>query len=396
MNIRKTALKILKKVIRDQAYANIEMRNILNEIPVMNRPFITALVNGVLREYDFLNYQINLYADKCDFDNRLIIICALYERFYMNKKAYAVNNEYVNLARNQYSKAFINALLRKINKLEKCSEENINVSLPLFVYNLLKAQYQDDDFKMILKNFKKERIVYYHLNHKLATYDDLDFSYIKINEDIFISEERIMDSPEYQRGYFYVQDINSAELVKHLRLENTNKFLDACSAPGSKLFNALDIIDDNDAYANDLHPHRVDLIKKRAEELGFLNVHYSVMDACELKDYYDFKFDRILLDVPCSGLGVIGRRPDIKFHVSSESLDELQALQKKILYSVFKLLKDDGLLLYSTCTLNRKENDKQIAAFIKNNNDFELVEESTIINEDGDCFYYALIKKVIM
>ncbi len=106
------------------------------------------------------------------------------------------------------------------------------------------------------------------------------------------------------------------------------------------------------------------------------------------------RFDRILLDAPCSGLGVIGRKPDLKFHITPESLDELQQLQFELLESIDPLLKQEGILLYSTCTLNKKENARLTGRFLKQHENYSLLEEDTIINELGDCFYYAKMRKV--
>ena len=101
-----------------------------------------------------------------------------------------------------------------------------------------------------------------------------------------------------------------------------------------------------------------------------------------------------MLDAPCSGLGVIGRKPDLKFHVRPESLDELEKLQLELLHGVKELVKTDGIILYSTCTLNRKENDRLVRKFLNEEERFELLEEDTIINDKGDAFYYAKIKRV--
>ena len=193
--------------------------------------------------------------------------------------------------------------------------------------------------------------------------------------------------------YFYIQDINSGELVSHLELSENDIFIDVCSAPGSKLFNALETIKTQNAYSNDVHEKRVDLIKKMAQRLGHEGVHYSCCDGRKLKDTLDVKFDKILLDAPCSGLGVIARKPDLKFHIKPENLDELQMLQYELLCSTSEILNEKGVILYSTCTLNKKENEKQIAKFLNEHKEFVLDEQNTIVNELGDCFYYARIRK---
>ena len=127
--------------------------------------------------------------------------------------------------------------------------------------------------------------------------------------------------------------------------------------------------------------------------LGFKGIRYYCGDGCELKDKLDQRFDKIMLDAPCSGLGTIGRRPDLKYHISPESLDELEELQGRLLDGVKDLLKEGGILLYSTCTLNKKENRKQVDKFLDKNKGFVLEKDDTIINDDGDCFYYAKMVK---
>ncbi|MBR5754482.1 MAG: rRNA methyltransferase, partial [Erysipelotrichaceae bacterium] len=136
------------------------------------------------------------------------------------------------------------------------------------------------------------------------------------------------------------------------------------------------------------------LIRKMAEKLGYEGINYLCSDGRKLNETLKMQFDRIMLDAPCSGLGVIGRKPDLKFHVRPESLDELQKLQSELIRSMDPLLKTDGIMLYSTCTLNRKENNVLVRRFLDEHPNYGLLEEDTIINGYGDAFYYAKLKKV--
>ena len=396
MNQRELALQILHKTIADESYSNLLMRTELNKIDLVQRAFVTNIVNGVLRKYEFLIYQFEGdISNKTSLDTRLIIAMALYERFVLKEKDYVVNNEYVSLGKNKYEKAYINAILHKIKTLKRADKENVNACLPEWLYNLLAKQYDKDELRRILYVYQQIPKIYYRLNKNKCSYDDLKNLDIEIiNEDSFTSNKNLLRSEEYKKGYFYIQDFNSASLYKHLKLEKDNTLLDVCSAPGSKLFNCLDIIEPRNAYANDFHMHRVELIKKMADKLGFENINYLNYDGRTIKDNVNKKFDRIMLDVPCSGLGIIGRKPDLKFHIKPNSLDELQKLQYEILSSMDEILNVNGILLYSTCTLNKKENSKQISRFLSENDQYVLLEEETIINEFGDCFYYASMKKV--
>lgn len=396
MNQRETALEILYKTIKEESYSNLLMRRELEKLPQIQRAFTTNLVNGVLRKYEYLSYQ---FRDEIKPDTtlrvRLILCMALYERFCLKEKDYVVNNEYVELGKNRHEKAFINALLHKIKNLKEAEDPWIRYNLPEWIYRLLSSQYDEETLKKILSVYQKIPSVYYRINKKKCRMQDLEKLNINVmNEDIFTAEDNLLTTEEYKKGYFYIQDYNSASLYRHLDLKENNTLLDVCSAPGSKLFNCLDILKPENCYANDLHENRVKLIQKMAEKLGYVGIHYLNQDGRKLKDILDLQFDRIMLDAPCSGLGVIGRKPDLKFHVRPESLDELEKLQLELLNSVKDLIKEDGIILYSTCTLNRKENDRLVRKFLNEDGRYRLLEEDTIINEEGDAFYYAKIKRV--
>lgn len=396
MNQRQLAHEILYKTIKDESYSNLLMRKELEKIEPIQRAFVTNLVNGVLRKYEFLQYQFkNELTATTSFKLQLVLCMALYERFFLNEKDYVVNNEYVELCKNKYDKAFINAVLHKITEAKLTNIAYVKYCLPEWLYNLLSSQYDEDTLLRILDVYQSVPNIYYRINRKKCSYNDLkDLDINIINEDIFTSEKNLLHTSLYKEGYFYVQDFNSSSLYRHLDLQPTNSLLDVCSAPGSKLFNCLDILNPVNCYANDIHEHRVELIKKMADKLGYKEINYLNYDGVEIKDHLDKKFDRIMLDVPCSGLGVIGRKPDLKFHIKPEDLDELQNIQLDLLNANAELLKVGGILLYSTCTLNRKENDRLIRRFLSYALDYSLIEEQTIVNDMGDCFYYAKLTKV--
>ena len=390
MTERQLALEIIYKTISDNSYTNLLMRHKLNEIESSKRPFVTNLVMGVLKKYDYLLFLLKDYIkDNTSTKNKVILTMALYEKIYLNKASY-IFNEYVSFANNDYDKAFINAILHNDIKVIKSDNSYINESLPKWLYGLLSKQYNNDELSKILDNYQRIPTIYYRINHhKKLSIKDINF----INKDIFTSNNNLLNSNEFKEGQFYIQDINSASLYENLDLNENDYLLDVCSAPGGKLFNCLDIVKPSNAYANELHANRLELIKKKASVLGFEGIHYINYDGRDLNKHFKKKFTKIILDVPCSGLGTIGRKPDLKYHIKPENLDELQVIQSELLDSIKDLLEDEGILLYSTCTLNKKENSKQIEKFLANNTNFKLLKEDTIINEFGDCFYFAKLTK---
>lgn len=391
MNQRELIVDILWHTFKDDTYSNLMMRKSLSVLKPEQRPFVTEVVNGVLRNKELLEYQfLDKINEKTTVKNKVIIMAALYERFFLNEKDYVTCNEYVNITKEE-NKAFVNAILRNTKEFKKADKEYINLSIPEWIYNLISKQYKEES-KFIFGNYLKPTKVYYHINNEKASFEDLSRLNInKINDYMFTSDENILRSDEFLRGYFYVQDINSIKIVEALNLQKEDTFLDLCSAPGTKLFNALDYIDEENAYANDIHEHRVELIKNKAKVLGYEKINYLNEDASSLS--LDIKFDKILIDAPCSGLGVIRRKPDIKYHIKPTDLDKIESIQTSILDNSVNLLKENGTIVYSTCTLNKKENSKQIEKFLLKHNEFKLEKEETILDPLGDFFYYAVLKR---
>ena len=392
---RLIALNILRKTISDESFTSLLMRKELEKLEKVQRPFVTNIVQGVLKNYELLEYNVNLYVRKTSLTNKLILMMALYERYFLKEKEYAVNNSYVELSKTKYDKSFINATLRNIRELKYSDNEWINVSLPEWLYKLIKKQYPDD-YRTVIENYHSVHKTYYRLNPNKTDFDYLKDKYdIEIMENnVFISKQNLINTDDFSNGFFYIQDINAAKLTSVLKLKEDYTLLDVCSAPGSKLFNTLELLQDSNTFSNDLNSTRLELIKKKALILGYKNINFLNCDGRYLNSKLNMKFDVIMMDVPCSGLGVIGRKPDIKFHIKPENLDELQNIGYEILNNCSKLLKEDGQILYSTCTINRKENEKQIEKFIKNNPEFKIIEEKTIIESYGDLFHYCLLSRV--
>ena len=392
---RELAYQILKDVMINNDYANLSLRRTLKDVPLIKRAFITELVYGVLRNFDLLLYQFtSLIKDNTQLKIKLILAMAAYEKYFLNQDPYVYVNEYVKLA-HKNTKGFINATLRRLNaQMLYAKDEYINHSLPKWLYELLRKQYSKDDLDYFMTNLNKEPKVFYRLNphKKLANPNDLSIT--MLDERMFIAKDNLVNTREFKDGYFYVQDYNSSFITDYLDLRADDSFLDLCSAPGSKLFNALEIV--NKAYANDLYEHRLKLIKDKAQCLKVDDkITYLNLDASTIDDRYIECFDKILLDAPCSGLGVLKRKPDLKYHLKPTDLDDLIVLQKKILKTAYAYLKKGGTLVYSTCTLNTKENDRQIKDFILSHEDMKLLDDTIIRKrDDSDYFYVAkLVKK---
>lgn len=397
---REIAYQILCEAFRGEKFANLAMQRDLQELPEQQRPFVTDLVNGVLRRFLWLRYQFTQHLRKeTRLELQVILAMAFYERIYRKEKNYALVNEYVNLASDK-EKGFVNAVLRKENPILEPKGMNVETlsirySLPVWIVKMFQKQYESDDFMYLLEDAQKEASVIYRRAPLRASKEEIERKYCVIFDDdyAFTSEKNLLNTVDFKTGKFYVQDRNAMKIVSMLDLKHNSMFLDLCSAPGTKLYNALEIVKEENVYSNDVNSIREELVKKRAVQLGYEKVNYSSEDGRLLAKKYPQKFDRILLDVPCSGLGVLKRKPDLRYRLRPENLDVLQELQKELLEAAVEMLQEGGVLVYSTCTLNRKENDKQIKTFLENYPNFQLIEEKLFIREEGDHFYAAKLMK---
>lgn len=393
---RELAYQILVSSLIEGQYANIILKNTLKNIEVNQRAFVTELVYGVLRNYLLLNYQfLSFLKGKTRKEDKIILSMAAYEKYFLEHPDYVYTNEYVKLAKNKIAKGFVNAVIRKLpDSIQYADDESVNYSLPKWIYEMLKAQYSTSDLQFYLHTLNQEPELYYRLNPKKCSFSDLHLPYEAIDHRMFISDKNLINTSEFRKGYFYVQDYNGSFIVDYLDLKADDIFLDACSAPGSKLFNALEKIDPSNAYANDLYPHRLKLIKDKAAIFGYDKINYLNMDISVPDEKYFNFFDKILIDAPCSGLGVIKRKPDLKYHLKPEDVDDIMVLQSKILNTVSSYLKNGGIMVYSTCTINTKENKRMILKFIKDHPKFELLTDEMLQKEvSSDYFYVAKLLK---
>ena len=215
---------------------------------------------------------------------------------------------------------------------------------------------------------------------------------------LIYTKGNIASCEEFKKGLVTIQDESAQLVAEFMDPQPNDVILDMCAAPGSKTTHLGAIIKNQGVIkALDIHEHRVDLIKRNARRMGIICIDALCADATDLNDTFEKEsFDRILLDGPCSGYGVIARKNDIKYHMKSDDMDSCIKIQKELLDSATIYLKVGGTLVYSTCTLNKKENEKQIEAFLARHDNFKLIDEKTIFpfeyNSDG--FYMAKLEKL--
>ena len=406
MNARKYIITILKQVIYEDGFASLLLRKNREMFSEEDNAFISETVYGTLRNYYLIEKQWqSLVTSKVRRDTVLILDMSIYHLFFLDKiPDYAVIHEAVELSEKR-DKAFVNALLRKISQrgLIQSNEDTLealseNTSHPLWILQLWNAHYGYEITKRIAEFNQTRSIVYGRINTLKCAKEVLekDDKVHFINDDVFTYDGILTNSDYFKKGEVIIQDLSSSLIPKVLDVSRNMTVLDACSAPGTKTQEiAMFMQNEGEIIAQDIYEKRVQLIDHLMLKTGVSIVKTKVQDSSVLNEEYINKFDRVLLDAPCSGLGDLRHKPEIRFHLKPDNIDELTSLQKKLLEVNGQYVKEGGILVYSTCTLNKKENEKQIQTFLKNHSEYELIEEKTLFPyiENSDGFYYAKMRR---
>lgn len=417
---RKIALKVLLE-IRESAYSNITLNKFLKEadLSVADKSLATACVYGVLDRTITLDYVLSQHIKTPLKKVHPVALeslrLALYQIMYMDKiPDSAAVNEAVKLIKNSKQKhlsGFVNGVLRSILRSEiKLPDGNdtkslsVKYSCPEWIVESFISDYGIDDTIALLEysllappvtirvntvNISLESLIDKFNNEGISTKKCQLDGALEIVGGIDVTK-----SAAYRDGNFHVQDIASQTAVSILNPNSQEKVLDICAAPGGKTFTMAQYMNNKGKIiACDLYEKRVDLIAKGAKRLGLKNIEVCQNDAMIINEKFG-GFDAILCDVPCSGLGVIRRKPEIKCKDIDEYTDITQ-IQSKILENCATYLNGNGRILYSTCTLRKCENEGVINAFLDKHSSFELKYQHTFMpHKDGsDGFYCALLEK---
>ena len=420
-NARKIALKALCDVRSGGAYSNITLNKYLseNDLSSSDKAFATALFYGVLDRTITLDFILSRYIKtplkKVSSDALENLRIALYQIMYMDKIPHsAAVNEAVKIIKNSKYKhlsGFTNGVLRNILREgtalpsdTDAKSLSIIYSCPEWIVNSFLDDYGLDNTVSLLEYSLQTPPVILRVNTLKTTADDLidilsqeniSAKYAKIENALELTcGIDVTKSVAYSKGLFHVQDIASQTVVNILSPSENERVLDVCAAPGGKTFTMAQYMQNKgEIIACDLYDKRTNLIKKGAFRLGITNIKAIQNDATVKNDEFG-SFDVILCDVLCSGLGVIRRKPEIKYKDISE-YDDITVIQSKILETASNYLKDNGRILYSTCTLRKCENEDVIERFLDKYPQYELKYQRTFMPHiDGsDGFYCALLQK---
>ena len=400
MKEREVAYNLLKQIVLEGQFSNIALRSERNVTPL-----VTQLVYGTLRNYRLVRYVWNKYATGRTANQLAVLLdMAVYELLFTAKPAYATINEIVEIAKKIKKGAYsslVNAILHKVSKADlQVDDLAIATSHPDWLVRMWQAHYGKEVAEQIcLEDLSEPRLALRVNTMKTSSEQLLKDSHFQKGqvESCLYYEGNILESEAYKNDLVIIQSESSQQVVSQLDLKEGMRVLDLCAAPGTKsLQMAMAMQDRGTVISNDLYDFRVELIRKNAERYGLKSIETVCHDGTTISEIYPQQsFDAVLLDGACSGLGTLKHKPEIKQNVKPEDIDDLLDLQKRLLHEAAKMVRKDGILLYSTCTLNRKENEKQIENFLNEHADYQLISQRTIMPMEyhSDGFYWAKLKR---
>lgn len=412
---RQLVLEILLKFKQEQSYLNLTINQYFKRYSLtrQQKDFITRVVYGTVQNMLLLEYILkpHLHMRVKAFEKMLLLMSIYQHEMMDNIPDYAIINEAVELAKKKKgmkTARFIHAILQNVfqssyqlDDLPPLERLSIETSHPLWLVKMLNKQYGYEETVRICQAFLDVpghcARVNTLLTSQVEMLQDDKWQKAKLSPDgLYYREHHIASTEAFVKGYVTIQD-ESSQLVARLLNPNAEDYvLDMCAAPGSKTSHLAMLMQNQGCIeAYDLYEHKIELIKQQMERLHVINVKTHVGDATMLKEIYPAQtFDKILCDAPCSGLGVLARKPEIKYHDSS-AMDEIMAIQEKLLENAYFLLKKGGNIVYSTCTINKKENEKQIEKFMIKYPDMKKRKELTILpyQYHSDGFYMCLLEK---
>ena len=395
MNARTLAYNAVLKTIKEKSYSNLTIDSLLKEsdLSFKDKQFASRIFYGILERKLTLDYQIKALTkkevNKLDAEVLVALELGLYQILYMDSVPdSAAVNESVTIIKKSKKKSasgFVNGVLRNFLRSgkelilpeDRYKKAEVLYSVPTDIIKLWERDYDFDTAILFAKEFLKEKPLNIRVNTLKISSDELlkklpEAKMHTIVTDCITMRNQgsVASLSGFNEGKFYVQDASSQLCAMAVDPKEDEKILDLCAAPGSKSFTVAQLANDKaKVYSFDLHNHRVKLISDGAKRLGITSITAMQGDATKFNPDL-CGADKVLCDVPCSGLGIIGRKPEIKYK-AIEEINNLKDIQLSILENGSKYLKSGGVLVYSTCALNKAENEQVTEEFLKRNPDFK-------------------------
>ena len=419
MDVRKLALEAINKILEKGGYSNIVINEYLSkyELTKEDKALFTILVLGTVEKKISIDYYLQDYLTKKQKTWVLNLLrMGVYQLVYLNIPEHVVVNETVNVAniKDKYIGKFVNAVLRNflrnplksIDNLGELDYLSIKYSYPKWLVAYLLKDYDSQTVIKIFEENEDKKKTSIRINNlksnydevaKILTNDGIEFSRHELVNNGLVVNKSIVNHSLFLSGKVTIQDIASQKVSEVLNPSKGSIVLDICSAPGGKTSHLADIMNNTgEIHACDVHEHKLKLMKTNFKRLGVENVKLQLIDGRMIKDHVKSgAFDYILADLPCSGLGVLGHKVDVKYNINIESIEEIIKLQEEILNSTADLLKVGGYYVYSTCTINKAENEEQVKKFLESHLNYEKIEEHVYLPFEyhTDGFYICKMRR---
>ena len=431
-NLRVIVFDSLMECLKNGRKSHILIKDVLDKYDYLDntdKNFIKKLFEGTIEKMITLDHVLDECSSKpmskCKFEIKLILEMAAYQILFMDRVPdSAACDEAVKLCKKKSREelsGFVNGVLRalvrrkdellKFDSIEPLSTRmSVKYSVPEWIVSMMIKEIVGKDPVKADKFFKAltdKRPTVVRITDKdkesdiLSKWDKKKINYVKSekSERVYrlFDHGSVSEIPGFGEGLLYIQDESSMMAVKEAVsfCSNAKTMLDLCSAPGGKGIYALELLGrDAEGILADVSEEKVALINDNLQRLNIKNATSVINDATILKEEFIDRFDMVIADVPCSGLGVISRKSDLKYNISNEGMAEICKLQKDIVDKAMGYVKKEGILLYSTCTLHKAENEK-MRAYIMDKGGFELLSEKRLCpdSDDTDGFFFAVFKK---
>ena len=381
--VREKVAQILTDIEKDDTYLQLALKKELDTLEAKDKGFANELIYGTIKWRLRLDYVLDQFSKtpvkKMKPFVRQLMRMSVYQILFLDKvPASAAINEAVKIMHKRKMSnlsGFVNGVLRNIDRNKsEITYPNLSVyySIPEWIITRWMKYYGEMETKAICESLSQRARVCIRINTLKTTKDKvkalLPEEGITVLEEGFLPESLyihapsgIHHSPSFKAGLWTVQD-ESAMLVGHvLGPEKGDEILDVCSAPGGKTVHLAELMqNEGHIIGADIHEHKIELIEKNAKRLGAFIVEGKLQDGMLINEDWKEKFDKILLDAPCSGLGIIKRKPDIRYAKDETAIRDINNIQRKLLKNAINYLKKDGILVYSTCTLTQEENQNMV------------------------------------
>lgn len=433
VNLRKVSLEIVVKVMEDRNFLNEVLGDTLNKYKYLEkgkRSYISRITRGVVERFIELDAYISAYSNtkpnKLNPNIRNILRLAIYElRYFDSIPESATVNEYVKLSGKcapSRLKGFVNGVLRSMirDDFKKANLTNSeSLSMPKWLYDKFQEEYGCAD--EICKAFLEPNLITIRVNLTKCTpsllRDRLENEGVKVTQIPNIEYGFFLENVDYlekldsfKEGLFYVQDLSSMMVGVKSGIKAGDTVIDVCAAPGGKSLHMAELLDVYEKkeysqiepelihrghiYSYDISEDKVNLIKENIDRAGLSNITASVKDATVYDERLKDKADIVIADLPCSGLGIIGKKPDIKSRINILDIKSLASLQQDILNICKSYVKKKGILIFSTCTISKLENQDNVRAFLDNNKNYKLIEEKQFMPcKEHDGFFISILQR---